>query len=266
MKNFGKVVIVGTGNMGSALGSRLLSLGCPVTLVVRSLEHRDHLQTLPELSGAKVEVGSQSVTDAMVVIVSVKPGSLEEVGQELQGKIHPGALVVSVLAGKTVKAVESALGHRAVVRCMPNTAAAYGASVTVWAASGGLSEGDRVTTRRLLACFGVESEVREEKYVDMATALFGSAPAYVLLFLEALVEAGVLIGFPKGKLRELVLGMVKGVVVLCEQNPTVHFAQLRDNISSPAGTTVEGTQVLEHGGFRATVKAAIHAAYAKTKK
>ena len=150
------------------------------------------------------------------------------------------------------------------IRVMPNTPAQIGAGMSLWLASEGVSEQVRETTRSILATLGEEMEVTDEKYLDMATALSASGPAYVFLFIESMIDAGVYMGMSREMARTLVVQTVLGSAMLVKETGR-HPAELRDMVTSPGGTTAEALKALETGRFRAVVMEAIVAAYEKSK-
>ncbi|MBU0545749.1 NAD(P)-binding domain-containing protein [Patescibacteria group bacterium] len=252
------VAIVGAGNIGQALAVRLVTCGANVTLTVRSEMARERLLAHPTLVSTNIEVGNEAAKDASITILAVKPVNLPEIYADLGGKMSQNCLVISVVAGASVSALATGLDFQQVVRAMPNLASEFGESVTVW--YGHDEIGDRMDQIvAFLSQLGKEFRADKEKDVDFATALFGSGPAFVYYFMEAMVEGGMLIGFPKNRLRELMVQMVRGAVVSAEQRPNEHLAQLRDDISSTGGTTVEGIRVLDKYCVRAAIKEVIAA-------
>ena len=155
------------------------------------------------------------------------------------------------------------LGHDAVIRVMPNTPAQIGAGMTVWTASPAVPEAQIEATRLMLRTLGEELYVADERLVDMATALSASGPAYVFLFIEALIDAGVYLGMPRDMARKLALQTVAGSTRLVDETG-LHPAQLKDMVTSPGGTTIEALRTFERGRFRATVIDAVKAAYEKS--
>ena len=131
-----------------------------------------------------------------MVVIAVKPQRLTEVMKGLKG-IPAEALVISVVAGASLKKLTAGLKHKAVVRCMPNTPAQIGEGITVWTATSETSAAQRELARQILEALGEQIFVEDESYLDMATALSGNGPAYVFLFTEALIDAGVHMGFPR---------------------------------------------------------------------
>ena len=137
--------------------------------------------------------------------------------------------------------------------------------MSLWLAAPTVSQAFRETTRSILRTLGEELEVAEEKYLDMATALSASGPAYVFLFLESLIDAGVYIGMSRDMARTLAMQTVLGSTRLAQESGK-HPAELRDMVTSPGGTTAEALKVLEDGNFRATMINAVVAAYEKSKR
>ena len=146
---------------------------------------------------------------------------------------------------------------------MPNTPAQVGSGMTLWTCSPGVSEGQREMTRAVLSSVGEEIQVSDEKYMDMATALSASGPAYVFLFIEALIDAGVYVGMPRDMARTLALQTVFGSTRLVMETGR-HPAELKDMVVSPGGTTAEALRVLEEQGVPAAIVAAVDAAFRKS--
>jgi len=204
-----------------------------------------------------------AVADATVVVLSVKPQSLPAVLEKLQGGIPAGALILSIVAGARLASLAEKLGHQAVVRAMPNTPAQIGQGITVWTVTGAVTPAQRETAKQVLECLGKEIFAEDEDELDMATALSGTGPAYVFLFMEALVDAGVHLGFPRRIAEQLVVQTLKGSVAYYETSPT-HLARMRNDVTSPAGTTAAALYYLEKAGFRPALSRAIWAAYERS--
>jgi pyrroline-5-carboxylate reductase len=195
-------------------------------------------------------------------VLSVKPQRLSEVMKGLY-KIRPEALVLSIVAGASIQKVSRTLKHHAVVRSMPNTPGQIGEGITVWTASTRTSEEQRQVAQHVLGALGEQVFVEDESYLDMATALSGSGPAYVFLFTEALIDAGVHLGFPRRIAEQLVLQTIKGSASFYEQAGR-HPATLRNQVTSPGGTSAEALYYLEKAGFRTAISRAIWAAYQRS--
>ena len=199
-----------------------------------------------------------------LVVMSVKPQQLDSVLRELQGKIAENQAVLSIIAGARMESIIAGLEHEAVIRVMPNTPAQIGEGMSVWTAAPSVNSKHKEAARSILETLGEELYVDDEKYIDMATALSGSGPAYVFLLMESMVDAGVTLGMTPEMARKLTLQTVLGSARLVQETGK-HPAELRDMITSPGGTTAEALKRLEAGGFRATVLEAVTAAYEKAK-
>jgi len=221
------------------------------------------------LDTLKARYGIQGTTDnaaaarqADVVVLSIKPQVLGKVLPELHGQIAPDALVLSIVAGAPIARLSEGMAHQAVVRAMPNTPAQIGMGITVWTASPQVTKTQRAMARGVLAALGEEIFMEDEVYLDMATALSGTGPAYVFLFMEALVDAGVHLGFPRRVAERLVVQTVQGAAAYYErQQGEVHLAHLRNQVTSPGGTSAAALYYLEKAGFRTAISRAVWAAY-----
>ena len=264
-----KIAFIGSGVMAEAMLSGLLrqKLARPENLCVSD--------PLPERGKELHEkYGVQSFTDnnqaaehADVVVLSVKPQRLTEVLGSLKGAVPPGALVLSIVAGATMGKISKGLKHNAVVRSMPNTPAQIGEGITVWIASPSVSETQKETARTILSAFGDEINVDDENYLDMATALSGTGPAYVFIFMEAMIDAGVHMGFSRHVSEQLVVQTLRGSVDYYQtvnQKASVHVAALKNQVTSPGGTSAEALYYLEKAGFRTAISRAIWAAYQRS--
>jgi pyrroline-5-carboxylate reductase len=205
----------------------------------------------------------EAVKAAQIVVLSVKPQVLPTVLQELQGAVAPQALVLSIVAGARIGVMAAGLDHQAIVRAMPNTPAQIGEGMSVWTATAAVSEEQRQQAQSILRALGEEIYLEDEEYLDMATALSGTGPAYVFLFMEAMIDAGVHLGFSRRIAQQLVLQTVRGSVDFARQS-VAHPAELRNMVTSPGGTSAEALYQLEKGGFRTVLSRAIWAAYQKS--
>ena len=198
-----------------------------------------------------------------MLVLAVKPQNLQSVASEIRDLLNPNKLVISILAGTRMETLTDSLNHQSVIRVMPNTPAQVGAGVSLWLCSSNINPKDASIVQSILQTFGQELRVEDEQYIDMATALSASGPAYVLSFLESMVDAGVHIGLPRETARFLTIQTVLGSCALVEQTGQ-HFAELRDMVTSPGGTTAEALLALEQGKFRSTIINAVIAAYQKS--
>ncbi len=208
---------------------------------------------------------AEAASKGDVVVLSVKPQRLDYVLEGLVGAIQPQALVLSIIAGAPIEKIASCLRHANIVRSMPNTPAQIGEGITVWTAAEVVTEEQREMARQILLALGEEIYVEEEYFLDMATALSGTGPAYVFLFMEAMVDAGVHLGFPRRIAEELVAQTVRGSVdYYTNRDDPVHLARLRNQVTSPGGTSAAALYYLDKAGFRTAISRAIWAAYERS--
>lgn len=253
-----KVAIIGGGVMGEAI------LGAAIerrvfepnnVTVCEVLEHRR--AQLQNEYGVGVTTDSGScMSTADVVILSVKPQDVHSV----HGGLREDALLLSIMAGVRIASIQSEFQHGRIVRVMPNTPVAAKAGMSVWTATPGVSAEQRDLVRSLLGAIGREIYVEDEKKVDMATAVSGSGPGYVFLFIEAMIEGAVAIGLPRAQAAEMVVQTVLGSAVYAQESGQ-SAAELRAMVTSPAGTTAAGLLELERGAVRAAIIECIQAAH-----
>jgi pyrroline-5-carboxylate reductase len=251
--------------MAEAMVASLIERGGLPGDRVRMSGPRPHrLERLQEKYGAETSTNNRkAVEGATVVVLAVKPQSLGEVLDDLESGIPDEALVVSIVAGARMTEIMDRLKHPAVVRAMPNTPGQVGAGITVWTKTSAVTETQTQQTKDLLGALGKEIEVEEEDYLDMATALSGTGPTYVFLFMEAMIDAGVHMGFPRRIAEELVRETIRGSLIYYEHSNS-HPARLRNQVTSPGGTSAEAIYYLEKAGFRTGLARAIWAAYERS--
>ena len=221
---------------------------------------------LAERYGLKATASNLDAMDGpSIAILSVKPQNLAEVMAELSLGMKKDQTVLSIVAGARMDTLQNGLKHSAILRVMPNTPAQIGAGMTVWTASSEVPQESVSAAREILRTLGEELYVEEEKLVDMATALSASGPAYVFLFIEALIDAGVHLGMTRDVARKLVLQTVLGSTKLVQDSGR-HPADLKDLVASPGGTTAEALRAFERSGFNSIVLEAVVAAYDKSKE
>ena len=206
---------------------------------------------------------ADAISGADLAILAVKPQSLPYVLPDLSESLNPQQTVASIVAGVTLDTLLSGLGNNAVVRIMPNTPAQIGAGMSVWTATDAVSHSMRDGVGKILRTLGDEVYVPDEKLIDMSTALSASGPAYVFLFIEALIDAGVYLGMARDMARRLALQTVLGSTQLVQETGR-HPAELKDMVTSPGGTTIAAIRAMESGGFRAAVLDGVVAAFDKS--
>lgn len=259
-----KIAFIGPGVMAEAMIAGLLrqKLANPGDLTASGPRPERGEQLEKKYAIHTTTDNAAAASQADVVVLSIKPQRLTSVMNGLT-KIRPDALVLSIVAGASLQKISRTLKHPAVVRSMPNTPGQIGEGITVWTASEKTSQTQRETARRILRALGDEVFVEDEGYLDMATALSGSGPAYVFLFTEALIDAGVHMGFPRRIAEQLVLQTIKGSASFYEQAER-HPATLRNQVTSPGGTSAEALYYLEKAGFRTAISRAVWAAYQRS--
>jgi len=264
-----RIAFIGSGAMAGAMISGLVHkrLADPKKLLAADVL-QSRLDELSEEYGIQTYAdNAEAAFQADVVVLSVKPQYLDVVLEQLKGSIRDEALVLSIVAGAKMQKISAGLGHDLVVRSMPNTPAQIGEGITVWIPSPSVSEEQQEIAATVFGAFGDEIMVNKEHYLDMATALSGSGPAYVFLFMEAMIDAGVHMGFPRQIAEQLALQTIKGSVLYYQkanQDAAVHVAALRNQVTSPGGTTAAALDQLEKAGFRAAISQAIWAAYQRS--
>jgi pyrroline-5-carboxylate reductase len=259
-----RVTFIGGGVMGEAMLSAALDaevLKAPDVTVCEIVPARR--VALSERYGVEVtdEIGP-AIADVDVVIVAVKPQELQKVGGRA---VRSDTLILSILAGTTSKSLIEAFGHDRIVRVMPNTPVAVRAGMSAWYATPAVSDDQLAFTKSLLSSFGCEIHLDDEAKVDMATALSGSGPAYVFLFLESLIEGGVSVGLPRAYAEQMAVQTVLGSARYLQESGR-NASDLRAAVTSPAGTTAAGLLAMEHHAFRAAVIDGVRAAHQRAKE
>jgi pyrroline-5-carboxylate reductase len=265
-----KIAFIGPGVMGEAMLSGILKnkLTKPENILTsgpfieRVTELHDKYGTQPFTNNR------EAAAKADVVILSVKPQRLEKVLVDLKGSLKKDALILSIVAGASITKIKRLLDHDIIVRSMPNTPAQIGEGITVWTRSQTVSEKQTEFARAILGSFGQEILVDEEDYLDKATALSGTGPAYVYLFMEAMVDAGVHMGFSRRIAERLVIETLRGSVDYYdkEAEEVRHLARHRNQVTSPGGTSAEAIYYLEKAGFRTAISRAVWAAYQRSRE
>ncbi len=262
-----KLAFIGGGVMGEAIIAGVLGKGLakPEEVAVCDIlpARREHLS---KTYGVRATEGpAEAAAGAEVVILAVKPQEFAAAAQGLKGRFAAGQTVMSIMAGVTIATIRESLRLEAIARAIPNTPAQIGEGMTIWTGTEAVPEAARQAVRSVLAVLGQEIYVTDEKYVDMATAVSSSGPAYVFLVMEALIDAAVHIGLRREMAEAMVIQTVLGSARYA-QSTGRHPAELRNQVTSPAGTTTEGLLALERAGLRAAFTDAVLAAYEKAKR
>jgi pyrroline-5-carboxylate reductase len=262
-----RVAIVGAGVMAEAVIAGLLAdRAVAPSRLVASHPRRDRRETLASRHGITV-VGrnAEAVPGADIVALAVKPQMLRSVMREVGPALGRGQVVLSIVAGATLRTLTTGLDHAAVVRAMPNTPSQIRRGITVWTASSACTARQRELARSVLRAIGSEKEVGDETLVAMATALSGTGPTYLFAVMEALIDAGVHMGFPRELAHDLVVETLIGSAEYAAQSE-LHPAQLRNAVTSPGGTSAAAIYELEKGRLRTVLSDAVWAAYRRTEE
>ena len=263
-----RIGFVGGGAMGEALAAGVLAAGVPASNVRAADPDPARRKRLEQALGvATTSDNAAVVAGSDLVVIAVKPQVVPAALAALGGEPDLARpLWISIAAGVRMAKLEAALGARArVVRAMPNTPALVRSGATAFVAGEGCGDRDRALARALFEGVGMAWEAPAEALLDAVTGLSGSGPAYVFVFLEALSDAGVRVGLPREAASALAVQTVLGSARLAQETGR-HPATLRDQVTSPGGTTLAGLERLEACGFRAAVHEAVAAATRRSKE
>lgn len=258
------IAFIGGGNMAAALAAGLTGKQCPAS-AIHVVDINPDTLTSWEAQGSTVSTTPDSqLSGRRVWILSVKPQFLQEAISRCRPFLTPDTLIISVAAGISASSLSQWLGTpdqpwTRLVRCMPNTPALVGEGATGMMALDGITKADRTLADNLLTSVGQVVWVDDDAALDAVTALSGSGPAYVFLFLEALIEGAMELGLSAEQSRQLALATVAGATRLAEQAPE-GLATLRERVTSRGGTTAAALDSFNEQGFSSVVKNAMRAA------
>ncbi len=197
-----------------------------------------------------------------IVVLSVKPQRLKGVLAELKGSVSSDQLILSIVAGATIKTISTAFKNQKVARTMPNTPSQIGHGITAWTCTSAVSDEEKEKIKSLLTALGRELYVENENMIDMATSLSATGPTYIFMVMEALTDAGVHMGFSREMAKELVQETMLGSVLFAMESDK-HPAELRNMVTSPGGTSADAIYQMEKGGLRTVLSKSVFAAYQK---
>ncbi len=260
-----RIAIVGAGVMAESIVAGLVAdeMVTPSQIMASHPREDRRIQLAAKHGISVVQSNQEAVQGADLILLTIKPQVMPAVTAELAPALTKGQTVISIAAGTTVSQLKSGLKHDAIVRVMPNTPAQVGEGMALWYAAPEVDADAREKVRVTLGALGMELEVDEERYVDMATALSGTGPTYVFLMMEALIDAGVHMGFPRRVAEQVVMQTVGGSVSYA-RNSGKHLAELRNMVTSPGGTSAEAIYQMEKGGLRTILSKSVYAAYKRT--
>jgi pyrroline-5-carboxylate reductase len=259
------LAILGGGKIGEALLSGLLRGDRTAADIVVSEKHEERSRYLAETYGVRTPGVATAVDGARTLLLAVKPQDIDDLLAELRPAVGVQHLVVSVAAGVTTAHIEARLGAGVpVVRCMPNTPALVDQAMTAVSAGAHATGEHLATAESLLGAVGRVVRVPESQ-LDAVTALSGSGPAYFFFLVEAMIDAGILLGLPRALAAELIVQTAIGAAIMLRDSGE-HPVQLREAVTSPGGTTIAAIRELEVHGVRAALLAAIEAACVRSRE
>ena len=262
-----KIGFIGTGNMGSSIIKGILSSKFEENENINIFDlDKDKVNNLVKEYGINaVNSEKELAKNCDIIILSVKPHIIPIVLKNLSGNVKKDTIILTIAAGISISVIENALGEdKKVVRTMPNTPAQVLSGMTAVTFNKNIENSEKEIIFKLLNSFGKSVEI-EEKLMHAYTGISGSLPAYVYMFMEALADGGVLCGIPRNKAYEIVAQTVAGSAKMLLETGK-HPGQLKDEVCSPAGTTIEAVRVLENGNFRGNVIEAVVACTEKSKE
>ncbi|UCE97309.1 MAG: pyrroline-5-carboxylate reductase [Dehalococcoidia bacterium] len=262
-----RIAFIGGGNMGRAMLSAILNqdLTSPQNIIVSDKNPEILVRLRQDFNVFTTEDNFDAASRGNIIVLAIKPQNLEEVMPEIKGKLNKNQLVLSIIAGRSIATLQNGLEHAAIIRAMPNTPAYIGKGITVWTATEGVTNEQKEKADAILKAMGKELYITDENFIDMSTAISGSGPAYVFLFIKSLIDAAVDIGLPPDAARQLVLQTLAGSVEFTAKSG-MELAQLMQMVTSPGGTTAESLKVFENGKFKELIAQAVNAAYRKAKQ
>jgi len=255
----GRLAIIGGGKIGEALLSGLLRTGTDPGDILVVEHYPERIRYLGERYPVRLVDVAEAVRSCATILIAVKPQDIDPLLRQLADLVNAEHLIVSVAAGITTARIERGLpAGPAVVRCMPNTPALVDEAMTAISAGSRASQQHLQRADELLSAVGRVVRVPESQ-LDAVTALSGSGPAYFFFLVEAMIDAGILLGLPRALAADLIVQTLVGSAVMLRDSGQ-HPVQLREAVTSPAGTTISAIRELENHGVRAAFLAAIEAA------
>lgn len=259
------IAFIGSGTMAEAMIRGLLNQEIvEAEQIIASGPRPERGQELAKKHGVRVTTdNTEAAEEGQIVVLSAKPQVLSIIIPQIRGHLRRRDLLLSILAGVPIEKLSNGLAHAAVARAMPNTPAQIGQGITVWTATPEVSDVQKKQAQAILGSLGEEIFMGEEDYLDMATALSGTGPAYVFMVMEAMIDAGVHMGFSRRVASQLVFQTIRGSVEYAARSGK-HVAELRNQVTSPGGTTAEALYHMEKGGLRTVISRGIFAAYQRS--
>ena len=264
----GPLLLAGCGKMGGAMLAGWLSSGLnPADVLIQEPNPSPDLIKFCAMKGVSLAASQSPATAPAVIIMAVKPQAMADVFPALAKRAAPHTIILSIAAGKTIASFEQHLpANPAVVRAMPNTPAAISRGITVLCPNRHVTPAQRALCEQLMSAVGETGWVDDENLMDAVTAVSGSGPAYVFLLAEAMTQAGINAGLAPTLATQLARATIAGSGELMRQSPEIPAATLRQNVTSPGGTTAAALDVLmADDGLTPLMDRAIAAATARGK-
>jgi len=264
---YDKISFIGAGTMAQALISPLVNTS--IQPADKITVYDVSTKTLKSISNEYPNINiSESIPEAVensdLIVLAVKPQNVCKVYEEMsKANIRSDATLLSIIAGKPISNFVNGTGIQKIARSMPNTPAQIGQGVTVWTCTPNIDSEEKDRIDQILCSFGKSIFVDDESYIDMSTSISGSGPAYIFLLMEAMIDAGVHMGFSRETATTLVNQTLLGSTLYAMESGQ-HPAILRNSVTSPAGTTASAIYELENGKFRTVIKDAIWACYRRS--
>lgn len=261
-----KIGFIGCGNMASAMIKGITKSGLiKAENIIASDPYMEKLNDIKNKTGIKITRDNLEITNfSDILVLSVKPNKYKDIIEEIRESISEDTIIVTIAAGISINKIEEYVGRdMKVVRTMPNTPALVGEGMSALSHNKNVDEEELNKIVDIFKCFG-KVEVVEEGYIDTITALTGSSPAYVYMFIEALADGAVLKGLPRDKAYKMAAQAVYGSAKMVLETGR-HPGELKDDVCSPGGTTIEAVYSLEKSGLRAAVIEAMDKCIEKAK-
>ena len=269
--SFEKICFIGAGKMAESMIAPIIKTGIMpadrVSIYDVSNKTMDRIGKQHEGIQTSTSI-PDAISGADLIVMAVKPQNCPTVFDEIRRArkmtadasngvhLNEDATLLSVIAGKPISSYVNGTGLEKIARSMPNTPAQIGRGMTVWSCTGAVDATEKVLLKEVLSSFGKEIFVEDESFIDMSTSISGSGPAYIFLLMEAMIDAGVHMGFSRDTASTLVHHTLLGSTLYAMETGE-HPAVLRNSVTSPAGTTASAIYELENGKFRTVIKDAI---------
>ena len=252
-----RIGVIGVGKMGGSFVERLIGMD-EIEVINIHDKYRSKMERFVKMEKVRVSKDLKDLFEmSEIIFLAVKPQDFGGVADELKGVNKDGKILISTMAGVCIERMRKKLGMDKITRIMPNLAVKYGKSVVACSFSDGLDENEKEKIKKILRRFGEVIEM-DEKMFSAFTAIVGSGPAVVFIFLESIMDSAIRMGFDYESSKRMAVGMVEGAMEVMK-NLNLHPGELKNMVTSPAGTTIEGVYELEKGCFRGTIMEAFDA-------